>query len=223
MGDCGGVLGIGFDRFGGLHMRYAILVLSLLLGGCGTLGKLDASAERKREIADFQRVVIGEFVANDDRKARDAQQADKRSAQIDEGRKAFAARIAQELREIGAFEEVLEGEGSGPALKIEGSIDQWEPGNVAARSLVGFVGKSEFDATVIFRDLDSGAELGRLNVNRNSWPLPIGTFTNVVQSVEFHMGLAAKRIAHELAKAKGLAIPEPEGETADAAEAAVKD
>lgn len=199
-------------------MRYAILSLSLLLAGCGTLGKLDASSERKREIADYQRVVVGEFVANDDRKARNEAQATKRAEQIETGRAAFAKKIAAELREVGAFAEVLEGEGAGPALKIEGSIDQWEPGNVAARSLVGFVGKSKFDATVIFRDLDSGTELGRLEVNRNSWPLPIGTFTNVVQSVEFHMGLAAKRIAHELAKAKGIEVAEPEGETADAAE-----
>ena len=204
-------------------MRYAILALSLLLTGCGTLGKLDATSERKREIADFRRVVVGEFVANDERKARNDEQAAKRAEAIDVGRKAFSQKIAQELREIGAFDEVLEGEGAGPALKIEGSIDQWEPGNVAARSLVGFVGKSEFDAIVVFRDLDSGTELGRLKVNRNSWPLPIGTFTNVVQSVEFHMGLAAKRIAHELAKAKGIKVPEPEGETAEAAERDAKD
>jgi hypothetical protein len=199
-------------------MRYAILMLSLLLGGCGTLGKLDASAERKREIADFQRVVIGDFTANDQREPKNAEQAAERAAEIEVGRKAFAARIAQELREIDAFEEVMEGEGAGPALRISGSIDQWEPGNLAARSLVGFVGKSEFEASVIFSDLDSGTELGRLQVNRNSWPLPIGTWTNVVQSVEFHMGMAAKRIAHELAKAKGIQVAEPEGETADAVE-----
>jgi hypothetical protein len=199
-------------------MRYLVLTLALLLGGCGTLGKLDASSERKRAIADYDRVVVGEFIANDDRKARDEAQAAKRAEQIEVGRKAFADRIAEALREVGAFDEVMQDGGSGPALRIHGSIDQWEPGNVAARSLVGFVGKSEFDASVVFSDLDSGVELGRLKVNRNSWPLPIGTFTNVVQSVEFHMGLAARRIAHELARAKGIDVPEPEGETAEDAE-----
>jgi hypothetical protein len=204
-------------------MRYAILFTSLLLAGCGTLGKLDASAAKKREIADFDRVVIGEFRANDTRKAKDAEQAAERAREIEAGRRAFAERIAEELREIGAFEEVLLGDGEGPALKIDGSVDQWEPGNLAARSLVGFVGKSEFEASVRFSDLESGTELGRLQVNRNSWPLPIGTWTNVVQSVEFHMGQAAKRIAHELARAKGIEIREPEGETAEAAERSAQD
>jgi hypothetical protein len=97
-----------------------------------------------------------------------------------------------------------------PALKISGNIEEWKAGNVAARTLVGFVGMSEFDATVVFSDLATGEELGRLKVNRNSWPLPIGTAVNVVQSVEFHMHQAARRIAHELAKAKGLAVREPE-------------
>lgn len=189
-------------------MRNLILAASLLAGGCGTLGKLDATAERRREIADYGRVVVGEFVANDRRKARDAAEAAERAERIEAGRLAFAARIAEELREVGAFDEVLLGEGRGPALRIEGSIDRWEPGNLAARSLVGFVGKSEFDASVVFRDLDTGAELGRLAVNRNSWPLPIATFTNVVQSVEFHMEQAARRIAHELARARGIGIPE---------------
>ncbi len=198
-------------------LRFALVPMLLGLAACGTLGKLDASAERKREIADFSRVVVGEFVANDTREAKDEDEARRRAEEIDAGRQAFSEKIAQELREVGAFDEVLVGEASGPALRISGSIDQWEPGNVAARSLVGFVGKSEFDARVVFGDNETGQELGTLKVNRNSWPLPIGTFTNVVQSVELHMELAARRVAHELARARGLEIPEPTGEDEQAA------
>ena len=122
----------------------------------------------------------------------------------------FETKIAEELRKVNAFSEVIEKHGPTPALRISGEITEWQVGNVAARSLIGFVGMSEFDAEVVFADLETGAELGRLKVNRNSWPLPIGTAVNVVQSVEFHMEAAAKRIAHELAKAKGLAVQEPQ-------------
>lgn len=193
-------------------MRYAMVLPILLLAGCGTLGRLDVDASRRAQLASYERVVVGEFAPNDQRRTRDAEQRAKRDEAIDTGRQAFAERIAEELRSVRAFVEVHAGTDGvvPPALKISGSIDQWEPGNIAARTLVGFVGKSEFEATVIFSDLARGTELGRLRVNRNSWPLPIGSASNVVQSVEFHMQQAARRIAHELAKARGIALPDPE-------------
>jgi hypothetical protein len=115
---------------------------------------------------------------------------------------------------VGAFAEVSQQPLATPALKISGSIDEWKPGNVAARTLVGFVGGSGFEATVIVSDLESGEEFARLKVNRNSWPLPIGSAANVVQSVELFMQLGARRVAHEMAKAKGLEVVEPETDAA---------
>ena len=100
------------------------------------------------------------------------------------------------------------GKSGGIVQQIKNFIAQ--PAVAKSLPLVGFVGMSEFDATVIFSDAASGEELGRLKVNRNSWPLPIGSASNVVQSVDFHMHAAAKRVAAELAKAKGIIVPEPE-------------
>lgn len=192
-------------------MRSAILVLTILLSGCGTLGKLDVDASRRAQLGALDRVVVGEFVANDTRRTRDADRAAKRAEAIEAGRNEFAQRIAEELRAVEAFDEVHVAAAPPPALMISGTIDRWEPGNIAARTLVGFVGKSEFEATVRFTDLHTGTELGRLKVDRNSWPLPIGSASNVVQTVEFHMQQAARRIAHELARARGVAVPDAEG------------
>jgi hypothetical protein len=191
-------------------MRSAILVLAVLLSGCGTLGKLDVDASRRTQFGALDRVVVGEFVANDTRRSRDAEQGAKRAEAIEAGRVAFAQRIAEELRAVGAYDAVLEAGAEPPALMISGTIDRWEPGNIAARTLVGFVGKSEFEATVRFTDLGTGAELARLKVDRNSWPLPIGSASNVVQTVEFHMQQAARRVAHELARARGVEVPDPD-------------
>jgi hypothetical protein len=191
-------------------MRSAILVLAVLLSGCGTLGKLDVDASRRTQLGALDRVVVGEFVANDTRRSRDAEQGAKRTEAIEAGRVAFAQRIAEELRAVGAYDAVLEAGAEPPALMISGTIDRWEPGNIAARTLVGFVGKSEFEATVRFTDLGTGAELARLKVDRNSWPLPIGSASNVVQTVEFHMQQAARRVAHELARARGVEVPDPD-------------
>ena len=186
-------------------MRNAFVLWgALMLAGCGSLGKLDASKKNRADIADYEHVLVGEFSAEGERiKAK--------PEEVEAGRRAFSEKIVEELVKLGAFDRIEAGEtADGPALKISGTVDQWQPGNVAARTLVGFVGMSEFDATVIFSDAASGEELGRLKVNRNSWPLPIGSASNVVQSVDFHMHQAAKRIAAELAKAKGIAVPEPE-------------
>jgi hypothetical protein len=191
-------------------MRSAILVMAVLLTGCGTLGKLDVDASRRAQLGALDRVVVGEFVANDTRRSRDADQAAKRAEALEAGRVAFAQRIAEELRTVEAFDEVHEAMAMPPALLISGTIDRWEPGNIAARTLVGFVGKSEFEATVRFTDLHTGTELGRLKVDRNSWPLPIGSASNVVQTVEFHMQQAARRVAHELARARGVEGPDPD-------------
>lgn len=189
-------------------MRKSIvpLLLVLLVGsGCGTLGHLDTKqADAGPKIADFDRVIVAEFVVNDTREAKDPAQAAERAANIEAGRKAFAEKIVEEIRATGAFAEVARAKMPAPALQITGSIDLWEPGNIAARSLVGFAGKSQFNATIVISDLESGTELGRIIVDRNSWPLPIGASTNVVQTVEFLMNQAAKRVATELAEAKGI-------------------
>lgn len=191
-------------------MRTIVLMAAVLMAtGCGTLGHLDTPTAAKRSIADYDRVIVADFAVNDVRPAKDAAQAAERAENIEAGRRAFAAKIAEEIRATGAFAEVAQAKMPAPALQITGSIDLWEPGNVAARSLVGFVGKSEFSATVVISDLETNEELGRIVADRNSWPLPIAASTNVVQSVDFLMNQAAKRVATELAKAKGVEVADP--------------
>lgn len=185
-----------------------LLLATLFASGCGTLGHLD-TREAEISIADFDRVIVADFAVNDTREAKDAEQAAQRAANIEAGRKAFAAKIVEEIRATGAFAEVAQAKMPAPALQVTGTIDLWEPGNVAARSLVGFVGKSEFNATIVISDLETGTELGRIVVDRNSWPLPIAASTNVVQSVEFLMNQAASRVATELATAKGVKPANP--------------
>ena len=179
------------------------LCLVLGLAGCGSLGRLETKAGAPPEhIRDYDRVSVADFAANDTRPAKDDAERDERAGQIDAGRKAFSAKLAEEIRATGAFTEVAQAKMPAPALQVTGTVDLWEPGNIAARSLTGFIGKSEFSATVVVSDLETGKELARQVVDRNSWPLPIGASTNVVQTVDYFMHQAARRVAEELAKAK---------------------
>ena len=195
-------------------MRLNLLIavgLSLALGGCGSLGRLETKAGKPPQtIGDYDRVIVADFVANDTRPAKDDAERAERAQRIEAGRKAFAAKMAEEIRATGAFAEVAQGKMPAPALQVTGTVDLWEPGNIAARSLTGFIGKSEFSATIVVSDLETGREMARQVVDRNSWPLPIGASTNVVQTVDYFMHQAARRVASELAKAKqGPADPAP--------------
>jgi len=179
------------------------LGLMLTLAGCGSLGRLETKAGAPPgAIRDYDRVMVADFAANDTRPAKDDAERAERAAQIEVGRKAFSAKLAEEIRATGAFSEVAQAKLLAPALQVTGTVDLWEPGNVAARALTGFIGKSEFSATVVVSDLETGKELARQVVDRNSWPLPIGASTNLVQTVEYFMHQAARRVADELAKAK---------------------
>jgi hypothetical protein len=184
-------------------IQWMSLILTLVLAGCGSLGHLETKAGTPPAyIRDYDRVIVADFAANDMRPAKDDAERAERATQIDAGRRAFATRLAEEIRVTGAFGEVAQAKMLAPALQVTGTVDLWEPGNVAARSLTGFVGKSEFSATVVVSDLETGKELARQVVDRNSWPLPIGASTNVVQTVDYFMHQAARRVAEELAKAK---------------------
>lgn len=188
-----------------LIARCTLAILMLALAACGSIGRLEGkSAGEKAQIRDYDRVYVADFVANDARPAKDDKQRDERAANIEKARKLFADKVAEEITASKAFVEVSRQPLPGRVLQVSGTIDLWEPGNVATRALTGFVGKSEFNATIVVTDAASNQEFARLVVDRNSWPLPIGASTTIVQTVEFFMNQSAKRVADELAKARGV-------------------
>jgi len=185
--------------------RSILAIGVLVLSGCGSVGTLEGkSAREKAQIRDYDRVFVADFVANDSRPAKDEEERAKRATNIDKARLLFADKVAEEITATKAFSEVSRKPLEGRALKVSGTIDLWEPGNVATRALTGFIGKSEFNATIVVTDATSHEEFARQVVDRNSWPLPIGASTTIVQTVEFFMNQSAKHVADELANARGV-------------------
>ena len=183
-------------------------LICVALAACGSTGSLKSdSPEAKRKIADYDQVVVLDLAANDMRPAKDEEEKAEREKNIAEGRVLFADSIAEEITKSGAFATVSRTPLEGSSLVVTGSVDVWEPGNVAARVVTGFIGQSQFAATVEFRDSQTNQLLGTVKGDRNSWPLPIGASSTVVQTVTFFMKEAARKVASELAKAKGIEIP----------------
>ena len=193
-------------------MRFLILVallpLAVALASCGSTGQLTSkSSTHQTRIKDYDQVVVLDFSANDVRPVRDAGERVARDRNADVGRLLFSQRIAEQIAETNSFKTVSRTALTGKVLIVTGTIDVWEPGNVAARALTGFMGQSQFASTIRLLDGATGEELARINGDRNSWPLPIGSSTTILQTVTYFMNEAASNFARELAARKGIDQP----------------
>lgn len=188
--------------------RLALPICCLLLAACGSTSRLKTDSPRElASIGDFALVEVVDFASTASSKAKNEDDTLAHAESVEQARQRFADLIAEELGKRAAFDEVSREELDGEVLQVGGTITRYEEGNVAARMVTGFVGQAHFEATVEVRDKASGRVLGRFDVDRNSWPLPIGASSNAVQNTGMFMSGAAKRIADELAKARERRAP----------------
>jgi hypothetical protein len=186
--------------------RYSVLLATvsfLLLAGCGSISGLTReSSDAPARIADFTRVEVLDFTASDHQHYEDASKQASFDANIKEAQHVFADKIAEQKNTTGAFADVSRQSGDAPALRVTGDISRYDKGNIVARGLTGFAGRTRFDAVVTVSDARSGRVLTTLTIDRNSWPLPIGASLSTLQTTNFFMNEAAKKIAVELAAKK---------------------
>lgn len=190
-------------------MRFLNLIvlfpLAVALASCGSTGQLTSkSSTHQPRIKEYDQVVVLDFSANDVRPARDDAEKVARDKNADVGRMLFSEKIAEQIAETNSFKTVSRTALTGKVLIVTGTIDVWEPGNWAVRALTGFMGQSQFASTIRLLDGDTGEELARINGYRNSWPLPIGASTTILQTVNYFMNEAASNFARELAASKGI-------------------
>lgn len=175
----------------------------LLLAGCGSVSGLTReAADAPARIADFSRVEVLDFSSSDNQAFDDAAKQAAHLVDVDQARREFADKIAAAITATGAFNDVSRQAGTGPALRVSGDISRYDEGNVVARGLTGFAGQTHFDATVRVTDSASGQVLATLKIERNSWPLPVGASMSTLQTTNYFMNNAAKKIADELAAKK---------------------
>jgi hypothetical protein len=191
--------------------RYSLPLLiasSLLLSACGSISSLTReSTDAPTRIADYTRVEVLDFTASDRHHYDDAKKQADFNADLAEAQRVFADKIAEQIKTSGAFAEVSRQPGDAPALRVTGNISRYDKGNIVARGLTGFAGRTRFDAAVTVSDARTGRVLTTLKVDRNSWPLPIGASLSTLQTTNFFMNEAAKKIAEELSAKKNGAGP----------------
>ena len=190
-----------------LHRCLPLLLAVLIpLGGCGSVSGLTReTASAPVRIADFTRVEVLDFSASDRQHFDDAKKQADYDSSLAKAQHVFADKIAEAITASGAFADVSRQAGSEPALRISGDIRRYDEGNLVARGLTGFAGQTHFDATVSVTDAHAGTVLATLTIDRNSWPLPVGASLSTLQTTNFFMDEAAKKIASELVARKQAA------------------
>ena len=180
-----------------------LLACASALSACGSVSGLTREAtDAPQRIADYTRVEVSDFEVRDLKPLEDPAKAEEHAKKVEEARKLFADKIAEQIRASNAFAEVARAPGPRPALLIGGTITRYDEGNIVARGLTGFAGQTHFEVDVNIADADSGRNLSTLKVDRNSWPLPVGASLSTLQTTEFFMNEASKKIASELAAKK---------------------
>jgi hypothetical protein len=187
-------------------IRIAVPVIALALAACGTTSgvRSDPSSDSKvaePDLAGYDKVIVLDFTDATDKAKIKEKDLQAYTDTVATATRTFPDLIAQKLRSTGAFAEVVRGPSEGKALVISGRIMRLAEGNAAARFLVGFgAGSAYFDATTDLADKESGAKLGDILTDKNTWALG-GAFA-AAQNVPAFMDGAAKKIATELSTLK---------------------
>jgi hypothetical protein len=191
------------SRIGGAGWKIAVVAFAALgLVGCGTTSNLKpAQADRKLDLSSYNKVVVNDFRDKATEREKPAKQDAKRP-EMQRVCRDFADRLADEIEKKGCFHTVSR---SGPedesTLLIGGNVLRYEAGSAAARFWVGMgAGSSYFDALVEFRQGSTGALLGTITVDKNSWALGGGLAAG--QTPEGFMHEAAVKVANEVQKAR---------------------
>ena len=175
-----------------------LLVLMLLAAACGSVSGLKPNAGATTRIADYRQVEVFDFSASGGEKFPDAAKQAEYDASLAEARKKFADKIAEAITATGSFDAVSRQPLASGALRVSGDITRYDEGNIVARGLTGFAGQTHFEAVVTIVDATSGKQIARIDVDRNSWPLPVGASASTLQTTNFFMEGAAKKVAEEL-------------------------
>jgi hypothetical protein len=180
------------------------LLLAVVAGsvGCGSVSGLKRESGATTRIADYRRVEVLDFNASGGEKFPDAAKQAEYDASLLEARRKFADKIAEAITATGSFDEVSRQPLASGALRVSGDITRYDEGNIVARGLTGFAGETHFEAVVVATDAATGRQIATLNVDRNSWPLPIGASASTLQTTNFFMEGAAKKVAAELLAAR---------------------
>jgi hypothetical protein len=196
------------------HLRIIAPLLAAALAACGTTSDIKPDAKPVAEsgaptqnvklavdLSGYDRVVVLDFVDGTDIRKLKPDEVRSHNETMTTYLHHFSDLIAHDIRETGAYSEVLREPAPGKALVVSGRVTRLTEGNSALRLWIGFgAGSSYFDAEVKLSDAETGNLLGSATSGNNSWPL--GGALASGQTVESFLEVSATKIATRLRNGK---------------------
>jgi len=195
------------------YVRITVLFLTAALVACGstsnikpnqtpdTAGSTAHKSNASIDLTGYDKVIVLDFVDATDKSGLSPDKSRSYSETMAVAVRSFPDLIAQKVRDTGAFQDVVRGPSPGKALSISGRVTRLAEGSAALRLWIGMgAGSSYFDATTVLTDTESGASLGQLTTDKNSWAL--GGIIASSQTVQTFMQGAAEKIAEQLRDCK---------------------
>ncbi|WP_068316334.1 DUF4410 domain-containing protein [Polycladidibacter hongkongensis] len=189
-------------------IKFLAVLSFTALAACGTTSKLQSVSGKNKSDTDlraYETVLIKDFDFSEAKIDNDPEE-------MRHVGKSFAKHIYNNTRSTHAFTKVvriglnanaktLARKYKGNVALVSGAITEFEDGSALARAMIGFgAGSSHFDADVNVSDAKTGANLGKIKVDKTSWVL--GGAIAAAQDARSFIPPVAKKIAKSLAKSK---------------------
>jgi Domain of unknown function (DUF4410) len=196
------------------YIRFIVPVLAVALTACGTTSDIkpdsapvaEGGAPTKNvkltvDLSGYDKVVVLDFTDATDTSKLKPDQLRSHNEMMATDLHHFSDLIARDIRDTGAYSEVVREPSEGKALVVSGRVTRLVEGNSALRLLIGMgAGSSYFDAEVKLSDSETGTTLGSATTGNNSWPL--GGALAAGQTVQGFLELSAIKIATRLRDGK---------------------
>jgi Domain of unknown function (DUF4410) len=196
------------------YLRIIVPLLAAALTACGTTSDIKPDPAPAAEggaptqnvkltvdLSGYDKVVVLDFADATDTSKLKPDQLRSHSEMMATDLHHFSDLIARDIRNTGAYSDVVREPSPGHALVISGRVTRLVEGNSALRLWIGMgAGSSYFDAEVKLLDSESGNTLGSATTGNNSWPL--GGALASGQTVESFLELSATKIATRLRDGK---------------------
>ncbi len=196
------------------YIRFIVPVLAVALTACGTTSDIKPDIAPAAEggaptqnvkltvdLSGYDKVVVLDFADATDTSKLKPDQLRSHNEMMATDLHHFSDLIARDIRDTGAYSEVVREPSSGKALVISGRVTRLVEGNSALRLWIGMgAGSSYFDAEVKLSDSETGNTLGSATTGNNSWPL--GGALASGQTVQSFLELSATKIATRLRDGK---------------------
>lgn len=180
-----------------------VALSSLFLCSCGSVSSIQpTSGNLSSETGTYDSLIVKPFVdatAPENFSTWTPEEQQEHRAEVKRSGEKLANTIISNAKSKSRFKSIGNKPGPGKNLVIEGEITRFNNGVPSLRLWIGMgAGSAYLDGVANFKDFKTGKEIGKIVIDKNSWPL--GGAIAATQNADSLAEGAAEKIAEEAIK-----------------------